>query len=156
VETTVEAIHKAVQTHKLTYQELVQMYLDRIAAYDGNQTDTHINGYMHVNDAALSEAADRDAHPAPDREERPLFGIPIILKDNINTLDMPTTAGSVALGGSVPPYDAFITRKLRDAGTIILGKGTLTEYANFLTSGMPTGFNSQLRFQLVLQGGDIA
>src|SRR5262249_34507257 len=116
----------------------------------------HINGYMHVNDMALNEAADRDAHRAHGRERRPFFGIPIILKDNVNTIDMPTTAGSVALGGSVPRYDAFITRKLRDAGAIILGKGTLTQYANFLTSGMPTGFNSQLRFQLFLQGGDLA
>ena len=67
---------------------------------------------------------------------------PVILKDNIDTFDMPTTAGSVALAGSIPPDNAFITRKLRDAGAIILGKGTLTEFANFIALGMPTGYSS--------------
>jgi amidase len=65
-----------------------------------------------------------------------------VLKDNINTFDMPTTAGSVALNGSFPVADAFITQKLRDAGAIILGKATLTEFANFLTNGMPAGYSS--------------
>ena len=88
---------------------------------------------------------------------RPLFGIPVTLKDNIATKDMPTTAGSVALGGSRPEKDAFIARKLRHAGAIILGKGTLTEFANFIALGMPTGFSSQLRFQLFqVPGADLA
>jgi amidase len=68
--------------------------------------------------------------------------VPVLLKDNIDTADMPTAAGSVALAGSLPPDDAFITRKLRNAGAIILGKGTLTEFANFLAVGMPTGYSS--------------
>ena len=63
----------------------------------------------------------------------------MLLKDNIDTADMPTTAGSVALAGSIPPNDAFITEKLREAGAIILGKATLTEYANFIAIGMPSG-----------------
>jgi amidase len=71
-----------------------------------------------------------------------LYGVPVVLKDNIDTADMPTTAGSVALRGSIPPDDAFITKRLRDAGAIILGKGTLTEFANFLALGMPTGYSS--------------
>ena len=66
----------------------------------------------------------------------------MLLKDNVDTEDMPTTAGSVALAGSIPGADAFITRKLRDAGAIILGKATLTEFANFLTNGMPGGYSS--------------
>ena len=66
----------------------------------------------------------------------------MLLKDNIDTDDMPTTAGSVALNGSIPPDDAFITRQLREAGAVILGKGTLTEYANFIAIGMPTGYSS--------------
>ena len=76
------------------------------------------------------------------RRGKPLYGVPVLLKDNIDTADMPTTAGSVALDGSIPPDDAFITRKLREAGAIILGKGTLTEYANFIAVGMPTGYSS--------------
>jgi amidase len=86
----------------------------------------------------------------------PLFGIPVIVKDNIDTADMPTTAGSVALGTSHPQQDAFIAQKLRDAGAIIIGKATLTEFANFLTVGMPAGFSSQLRAQQVALGGDLA
>jgi amidase len=80
----------------------------------------------------------------------------MILKDNINTFDMPTTAGSVALGLSQPPQDATVAAKLRKAGAIILGKGSLTEFANFLTNGMPSGFSSQLRFQQTGAGGNLA
>lgn len=153
VEATIADIQKAVQTHHLTYEELVQMYLDRIAAYD--QAGPQLNSFMQVNEQALDVARDRDEHRGHGRERRPLFGIPIILKDNIDTADMPTTAGSVALSGSIPPDDAFIANRLRGAGAIILGKATLTEFANFLTTGMPAGFSSQLRFQLFQQGGDL-
>jgi amidase len=71
-----------------------------------------------------------------------MSGIPVILKDNIDTEDMPTTAGSLALRGSIPRSDAFVTRKLREAGAIIIGKATMTEFANFLTNGMPPGYRS--------------
>jgi amidase len=79
-------------------------------------------------------------HPGIARS--PLYGMPVLLKDNVDTADMPTTAGSVALNGSMPPDDAFITRKLRSAGAIIIGKATLTEFANFIALGMPTGYSS--------------
>ncbi len=154
VETTVTAIQRAVRQDELTYAELVQMYLDRIAAYD--VAGPHLNSYMHVNEHALDVARQRDASSGQDNNAQgnnagahgPLFGIPIILKDNNATADMPTTAGSVALGGAIPSHDAFVTQKLREAGAILLGKGTLTEFANFLTNGMPAGYSSQLRFQL--------
>ena len=145
----------------------------------GNQP---LNSFMHVNENALADAGrldpedlmhdgprHHDDHMEDGRQDpddridgdddggRPLFGIPVILKDNIATKDMPTTAGSVALGGSRPEKDAFIARKLRHAGAIILGKGTLTEFANFIALGMPTGFSSQLRFQLFqVPGADLA
>jgi amidase len=89
-----------------------------------------------------------------------LFGIPILLKDNIDTDDLPTTAGSVALAGSMPPHDAFIARRLRDAGAIVLGKATLTEFANFIANGMPAGYSSLGGYGLnpydprALPGGD--
>ncbi|MFL6196553.1 MAG: amidase family protein, partial [Thermoanaerobaculia bacterium] len=89
---------------------------------------------------AQARQLDEERHPGISRS--PLYGIPVLLKDNIDTADMPTTAGSVALAGSIPPDDAFITRKLREAGAIILGKGTLTEFANFIALGMPTGYSS--------------
>ena len=127
----------------LSVERLTRMYLKRIEAYE--EAGPGINAYLHVNENALREARQLDAlndrhHRRPSR--KPLFGIPVLLKDNIDTADMPTTAGSVALAGSLPPDDAFITRKLRNAGAIILGKGTLTEYANFIAIGMPTGYSS--------------
>jgi amidase len=143
VETTVARIQRAVQHDQLSYTELVQMYLDRIAAYD--VAGPHLNSYMHVNQHALNVARSRDKSKG---QHGPLFGIPIVLKDNNATADMPTTAGSVALGGAIPSHDAFVAQKLRSAGAILLGKATLTEFANFLTNGMPAGYSSQLRFQL--------
>src|SRR5882757_9896500 len=166
VEATIAEIHDAFRSGALTPEELVRMYFARIAAYD--QSGPQLNSFMHVNEHALSAARALrvddldDAGRAKDEDgeghgrKKPLFGVPVILKDNIDTADMPTTAGSVALGGSIPAKDAFITRKLRRAGAIILGKGTLTEFANFISStGMPTGYSSQLRLQLFQRGGDL-
>ena len=117
------------------------LYLARIAAYD--KTGPGINAFLLVNPNAEAEArALDDDGDHGDRSRGPLFGIPVLLKDNIDTHDMPTTAGSVALAGSIPPDDATVTRRLRQAGAVILGKGTLTEFANFIALGMPTGYSS--------------
>ncbi len=172
VEATIDDIQAQYRAGKLLPEEVVQMYLARIAAYDRSNVGEPLNGgvgqqplnsFMHVNEQAI-----RDAHRLDDDFDhfdegdddaagKSLFGIPVILKDNIATRDMPTTAGSVALGGSDPKKDAFIARKLRRAGAIILGKGTLTEFANFIALGMPTGFSSQLRFQLFqIPGADLS
>src|SRR5437870_10664584 len=166
VEATIADIHDAFRSGTLTPEELVRMYLARIAAYD--QAGPQLNSFMHVNEHAVSAARAlriddlddderaRDEGGEADGRSKPLFGVPVILKDNIDTADMPTTAGSVALGGSIPAKDAFITRTLRRAGAIILGKASLTEFANFISStGMPTGYSSQLRLQLFLRGGDL-
>ena len=156
VEATIADIEDAFRSGTLTPEELVGMYLARIAAYD--QAGPLLSGYMHVNEHATETARALKAGDLDDDEGgKPLFGVPVILKDNIDTADMPTTAGSVALGGSIPPKDAFITAKLRRAGAVILGKATLTEFANFISStGMPTGYSSQLRLQLFRSGGDLA
>ena len=143
VETTIPEIRQAFRSNTLSVERLIQMYLKRIDAYE--EAGPHINAYIHINENALREGRQLDAlndhhHGRPAR--KPLFGIPVMLKDNVDTADMPTTAGSVALAGSIPPDDAFITKKLRNAGAIILGKGTLTEFANFLAVGMPTGYSS--------------
>jgi len=140
VEATIPELRQALQSHLITSERLVQMYLARIAAYD--KVGPTLNAFLHVNAAALDEARARDFERRSGRAHDPLFGIPILLKDNINTDDMPTTGGSVALAGSIPPSDAFITHRLRDAGAIILGKGTLTEFANFIAIGMPSGYSS--------------
>ena len=140
VEATIQNLQKALQTKLVTSERLVEMYHARMAAYE--DSGPHINAYVHVNPNADVEAAHIDAGRHPGNVNGPLYGIPILLKDNIDTADMPTTAGSVALEGSIPPDDAFIVQKLREAGAIILGKATLTEYANFLAIGMPTGYSS--------------
>jgi amidase len=141
LETTIPEIQKALQTNVISIAGLTGMYLKRIAAFD--DAGPGINAYLHVNSDAMREARQLDAlRHHHGRNAKPLYGVPVLLKDNIDTDDMPTTAGSVALNGSIPPDDAFITRKLREAGAVILGKGTLTEYANFIAIGMPTGYSS--------------
>jgi amidase len=141
VETTIPQIRKAMRANVLSAERLTRMYLKRIEAYE--QAGPGVNAYQHVNPNAVRQARHLDLiHDRRARARKPLYGVPILLKDNIDTADMPTTAGSVALDGSIPPDDAFITRKLREAGAIILGKGTLTEYANFIAIGMPTGYSS--------------
>ena len=140
VEATVPELQKAIQTRLVTIQQLTQMYLARIAAYD--DAGPGVNAFLHVNARAEAEARQLDALHHPGRARSPLYGIPVLLKDNIDTADMPTTAGSVALAGSIPPDDAFITTKLREAGAIVIGKATLTEFANFIALGMPTGYSS--------------
>jgi amidase len=155
VETTIPAIQNAIEHRTITSRQLVQMYLNRIAAYDRKTTAAHLNSYIFVNRRALHDAGENEGNNEGDDDgdrgerdgrrrdhRRPLLGIPMILKDNVNTRDMPTTAGSLAFNGSLPKSDAFITRQLRDAGAIILGKATMTEFANFLTNGMPAGYSS--------------
>src|SRR5262249_55480046 len=140
---TIPGIQRAVDDGIIDARQLVQMYLARIAAYDGKTTAAHLNSYIHVNVRALHEASEGDNEGDDDHaSNRPLRGIPIALKDNIDTKDMPTTAGSVAFDGSIPKTDAFVTKKLKQAGAIILGKLTMTEFANFLTNGMPAGYSS--------------
>jgi len=153
VEATIADIEQAFQSGLLDPAQLVRMYLARIAAYD--QAGPMLNSYMLVNPHAVADARALDADARRNRDNgggrdgrKPLWGVPIVVKDNNDTADMATTAGSVALAGSVPPDDAFVVKRLRQAGAIILGKATLTEYANFLTAGMPAGFSSQLRQQL--------
>ena len=142
IEATIPSIQQAIHDRIITPEQLVRMYLNRIAAYDAKTTAAHLNSYIHVNQDAVRDAREAGEDDDGEDNERPLFGIPIILKDNINTKKMPTTAGSVAFAGSIPRSDAFVTRKLLRAGAVILGKATMTEFANFLTNGMPAGYSS--------------
>jgi amidase len=139
VEATVSDMQKALQTRLVTSEQLVEMYLARINAYEA--VGPALNAFIHINANAENEARQLDALRHPGRARSPLYGIPIALKDIIDTVDMPTTGGSLTLQGSTPPDDATITRKLRDAGAIITGKLTLTEFANFIAIGMPSGYS---------------
>ena len=135
-EATVDDIQSATNSGLITSERLVGMYFSRIFAYD--QAGPMINSFLYVNANALTTARALDHQGGT---KGPLYGIPVLLKDNIDTVDMPTTAGAVALAGTYPSKDAFIAKKLRDAGAIIIGKGNLTEFANFTTAGMPAGFS---------------
>lgn len=129
-EATVADINQAFEADALTSEQLVELYLNRIETYD--QQGPAINSMITVNPEALQRAIELDQE-RPEEPTSPLYGIPVILKDNFDTADLPTTGGSDILAGSVPPDDAFTVEQLRDAGAIILGKANLSEFA--LSSG---------------------
>lgn len=137
VETSIADLRAALDEGRTTSREIVQQYLTRIALYEDR-----LNAVIAVNPNALAEAAERDRERAAGTRRGPLHGIPVALKDNIHTTDVPTTGGALAFAGLVPPYEATLTRNLRDAGAIILAKTQLTELANFIASGMPGNYNA--------------
>ena len=128
MEATIDQIHAAFRSHTLTAHQLVQMYLDRIAAYD--QQGPKINGVITLNPEALEEADELDAAFKSSGFVGPLHGIPVLVKDEIDTAGMPTTLGSIVFKNYRPPLDAFVVAKLKKAGAIILGKTTLSEFAS--------------------------
>ena len=127
VEASIAEIHAAMQAGTLTATQLVQRYLDRIAAYD--KQGPALNAIITVNPRALEQASELDRRFAASGFVGPLHGIPMIVKDNYDTHDMPTTAGSLSLAGSIPPDDATQVRRLREAGAIILAKSNMAEFA---------------------------
>jgi amidase len=127
LETTIVDVHKAMMAGTLTCHDLVQQYLDRIKAYD--QQGPAINSMLYVNPASLVQADEMDREFKRTHQLKPLGCIPIILKDNFDTADMPTTAGALSLKGAQPEKDAFAVKRLREAGALIIGKANLSEFA---------------------------
>ena len=127
METSIDAVHRAYKAGALTSHQLVQRYLDRINAYD--QKGPALNSVITLNPEALEDADGLDAQFKKSGFVGPLHGIPILVKDEIDTAGMPTTLGSVLFKDYRPPQDAFVVAKLRKAGAIILGKTTLGEFA---------------------------
>ncbi|MCU1693263.1 MAG: Amidase [Frankiales bacterium] len=119
---------------------ITQGYLERIKALSVG--GPHLNAVQVVNPDALKDAAAADAKRKAGGPVGPLLGIPVLVKDNIDVKGLPTTAGSLALAGNTAPADAPLITSLRAAGAVILGKTKLTEFANFLTNGMPAGYSS--------------
>ncbi len=132
---TVRDINNAFDTGVLTSEELVQLYLNRIEAYD--TSGPSVNAIFTTNVNALEIARELDLERKTTGPRSLLHGIPFLFKDNHDTFDMPTTGGSAALIGSIPPDDAFVVARLRDAGAIIFGKAATDEFA---ISG--SGYNS--------------
>jgi amidase len=127
-ELTIEDAHNAMRQQRITAVQLVQAYLERIERYD--RRGPALNSLTVINDAALRRAAELDAHFArTGAMVGPLHGIPVIVKDNYDTYDLPTTAGSRSLADALPPHDAFMVRRLREAGAIVLAKSNMAEFA---------------------------
>src|ERR1700687_1704828 len=139
VEATIPEMQTAMKEGRVTSRELVTQYLLRIALYNRK-----LNAVITVNPDALNEADARDRERAHGKTRGPLHGIPIALKANMHTTDMPTTGGALAFSGLTPPYEATLTKNLRDAGAIIIAKTQLTELANWVAGNppMPNNYNS--------------
>src|SRR4029077_9801475 len=125
---TIADIDAAFNAGTLTSERLVQLCLARISAYDRQGPSLH--AVLTLNPKALETARALDAERKAKGPRSPLHGIPVVLKDNYDTFDLPTTGGSVLLEGSIPSHDAFLVKKLREAGAIILAKVNMSEFAS--------------------------
>ncbi len=141
-ELTITALQEGMRSGKFTSRSLVKKYLDRID--DVDKAGPTINSVIEINPDALSIAESLDRERKERGARGPLHGIPILIKDNIGTADrMMTTAGSLALLGSRPSQDAFVARRLREAGAVIFGKTNLSEWANFRSTRSTSGWSAR-------------
>jgi len=141
-EITIAALQDGMKSGRFTARSLTEKYLARIELID--KQGPAVNSLLQINPDALAIAADLDQERRAKGPRGPLHGIPIVIKDNINTHDrMTTTAGSLALAGSIPRRDAFVAQKLRAAGAVILGKTNLSEWANFRSSHSTSGWSAR-------------
>jgi amidase len=144
VEATIPEMHAAMEQGRITARELVVLHLIRIGIYEDK-----LHAAITVNHNALQEADERDRERARGNVRGPLHGIPIALKDNIHTTNMPTTGGALAFAGFTPPYEATLVKNLREGGAIIIAKTGLTELANWVAGvpdPMPGNYNAVGRF----------
>ena len=137
VEASIPDMRRAMDEGRTTSSEIVSQHLLRIALYEDR-----LNAAIAVNPGALREADERDRERAQGKVRGPLHGIPIALKDNIHTLDLPTTGGVLAFDGLRPPYEATLTRLLREAGAVIIAKTVMNELAHWVSDGMPGNYNA--------------
>lgn len=126
-EAGVRELNEAVDARAVTSEQLVRLYLARIAAYD--EAGPALNAVIHLNAKALEEAKALDAERAGRGPRSPLHGVPVLVKDNFDTKDMPTTGGSIGFAGAVPAHDATMVAKLRAAGAVLIAKTNLDEMA---------------------------
>ena len=139
-EITIQEIHQGYRDGTWSVKQIVRFYLDRIEAIDRN--GPRLNAVITVNPDAIEIADSLDRELESGAVPGPLYGIPVILKDNIDTHDrMPTTAGSRILKDSYPPQDSRVAQKLREAGAVILGKANLSEWANYRASYSSSGWS---------------
>lgn len=141
-EETISSLREKLDSGKYSSGQLVQLYLNRIATID--KKGPNLNAIIEVNREAIAIAKAMDKEIKEEKLRGPLHGIPIVIKDNIDTGDkMQTTAGSLAMMGNVASNDAFIVKRLRDAGAIIIGKTNLSEWANFRSTQSSSGWSGR-------------
>ncbi|MDE2408425.1 MAG: amidase [Xanthomonadaceae bacterium] len=140
-EATVSGLQRKMTAGELSSHALVQAYLDRIAAID--KAGPALHAVIELNPDALKDADRLDAERKAGKLRGPLHGIPVLLKDNIDAVPMVNSAGSLALAEHRPKYDAYLVRKLRIAGAVILGKTNLSEWANFRSTQSSSGWSGR-------------
>lgn len=139
IEADIAKLQAAMEAGVVSSEDLVVAYLERIHKYD-----IDINAILEINPEAKDIARTLDIERKEQGSRGSLHGIPILLKDNIDTADkMHTSAGSVALAGSFAAKDSFVAAKLRSAGAVLLGKANMSEWSNFMSSSMPAGYSSR-------------
>jgi len=141
-EETISSLREKLSSGKYSSEQLVQLYLDRTAAIDKN--GAKLNAIIEVNPDAISIAKAMDKEMKEGKSRGSLHGIPVVIKDNIDTADkMQTTVGSLAMVGNIASNDAFVVKKLREAGAIIIGKTNLSEWANFRSTQSCSGWSGR-------------
>jgi amidase len=141
-ELTITALQEKFSSGKYSSEQITRLYLDRIEAMDKNGPS--INAVIEINPEAISIAQAMDAERKAGKSRGALHGVPVLIKDNIDTADkMQTTAGSLAMVGNIALQDAFIVKKLRNAGAVLLGKTNLSEWANFRSTQSCSGWSSR-------------
>jgi amidase len=141
-EETISSLREKLSSGTYSSEQLVRMYLDRIESVDKN--GHKLNAVIEINPEAIALAEIMDLEMKSGKSRGPLHGIPILIKDNIDTGDkMQTTAGSLALAGNIASNDAFVIKKMREAGAILIGKTNLSEWANFRSTSSCSGWSSR-------------
>lgn len=140
IEQDIPSIQEHIHTSKLSYEKLTLFYLYRIKKYD-RMNDSSLNAVIALNPHVVEQAKEKDSLLKNNNKKHPVFGMPILLKDNINASGMPTTAGSIALTDN-RTEDAFIVKQLKANGAIILGKTNLSEWAYFFCGMCPSGYSA--------------
>jgi amidase len=141
LEQSIEDLQTSVMEEKLNYEQLVLFYLYRIREIERDDT-RFLQAIISLNPKVIEEARAMDIERKKDPSKPLLFGMPILLKDNINTIGMPTTAGAVAMKTNQTADDAFVVKRLKSNGALILGKANLSEWAYYFCSGCPVGYSA--------------
>lgn len=140
MDVSIPELQNSIKNGDFSYEELVKFYLYRIRKFDRNN-EKSLNSVISINPDILDQAREKDLAFQRGERKHPIFGIPVLLKDNINTESLPTTAGSVALKNNLT-NDAFIVDQLKENGALILGKANLSEWAYFFCTGCPSGYSA--------------